>query len=64
MAPNQKFNSILVEWKSVLHQSSTVLDVGELLVKARKEYRGMVALKTWSTNSIQSENITIPNQTG
>ena len=45
--PNVEFNSVLVVWKSVQDQTDTALDVGELLCKAREEYRGMVAMKTW-----------------
>ena len=55
--PNQEFNNVLVVWKSVLDQTATPLDVGELLCKAREEYRGMVALKTWATSSGQVESI-------
>ena len=35
-------------WRSVLDQTHTTYDVGELLVKAREEYRGMISLNTWA----------------
>ena len=39
---------MLMVWRSVLDQTNTTYDVGELLVKAREEYRGMISLKTWA----------------
>lgn len=48
---SQNFNSVLAIWKSVLDQTSTGLDVGEVLAKANDEYHCMLVLKTWQTNS-------------
>ena len=47
---NSDFNSTLAVWRSVQDQTGVVLEVGELLLKAREEYRGMIALSTWSDN--------------
>ena len=45
-APNTEFNNVLIVCKSLLDQTQTKLEVGELLIKVHKEYRGMYALKT------------------
>ena len=47
--PNREFVNVLVVWRSVLDQTASDLEIGKLLDKARAEYIGMVALKTWST---------------
>ena len=48
--PNSEFSNVLVIWRSVLDKTSTYLEIGELLGKARSEHLGMIALKTWSTS--------------
>ena len=47
-APNTEFNNVLIVCKSLLDQTQTKLEVGELLIKAREEYRWIYALKTWN----------------
>jgi len=55
---NKKFNNQIIVWRSVHGQTETLLDVDELLDKAKVEYRGMAHLDTWrSKNKIE---LTIP----